>query len=142
VIVRLIGSVLILQGLIACDSEEIPDTANPANLQVELNIANDGSGKVEILATADNVVEYQLRIGTSEQPEQVNATGIFEHTFIQPGIYQVEVRAYGKSGRYIRETRSVIIDLGKEVPVDNGYTTPLSYPMVTNWFGTMNLTAI
>jgi beta-glucanase (GH16 family) len=127
VIVRLIGLVLFLQGLIACDRENIQDTANPANLTFEILIP-DNTGLVLIQATARNAVEYQLRIGSSEQPEQVNTTGIFEHTFIQPGIYQVEVRAYGTSGRYLRETRSVIIDLGNNVPLDNGYSTPLSYP--------------
>jgi len=127
VIVRLIGILLILQGLFACDSENVPDTSNPANLEVEVNIAEDIFGKVEILAIADNAVEYQLRIGSTEEPEQVNTTGIFEYTFVQPGIYQVEIRAYGKSGKYIRETRSVVIELDNEVPVDNGYTSPLSY---------------
>ncbi len=126
-IVRLIGLMLILHGLIACDSENIVDTANPENLDVEVNIADDGSGKVEILAAADNTVEYHLRIGASEQPEQVNTTGIFEHTFIQPGKYQLDIRAYGLSGRYLREVRYVIISFDQDIPVEDGYITPLNY---------------
>lgn len=126
-IVRLIGLMLILQGLIACESENVVDTEIPTNLQVQVNIADDGSGKVEILATADNTVEYQLRIGASEQPEQVNATGIFEHTFIQPGNYDLDIRAYGLSGRYLREVRQVFISFDQDISVEDGYTTPLSY---------------
>jgi beta-glucanase (GH16 family) len=126
-IIRLIGLVLILQGLSACDSENIPDTANPSNLEVELNIADDGSGIVEIQATADNAVEYQLRIGITTEPTASNTTGAFEHTFYQPGNYQIEVRAYGLSGRYIKETRQITIVIQNNVSIDEGYTSPLSY---------------
>lgn len=110
----------------ACSVKEL-NGGDPFDLTLEIT-QTDGTGEVFIQATAKNTVEYQLRIGATQQPEQTNTNGIFEYTFIQPGIYQIEVRAYGTSGRYVRETRSVIVDLGNGVPVDNGYTTPLSYP--------------
>lgn len=126
-IVKLIGLLLILQGIVACDSENILDTSNPSNLTVEVNIVDDGSGIVEILAQADNAIEYQLWVGMATEPTAVNTTGQFEHAFTRPGVYQVEVRAYGKSGRYIKETRQVPITIGNNVSVGEGYTTPTSY---------------
>ena len=126
-IVKLIGLLLILQGLVACGSENILDTSNPSNLTVEVNIADDGSGLVEIIAQADNTIEYQLWVGMATEPTSVNTTGQFEHAFTRPGNYQVEIRAYGKSGRYIKETRQVPITIGNNVSVGEGYTTPTSY---------------
>lgn len=124
---RLIGLVLILQGLSACESENITDTENPANLQVEVNIADDGSGTVEIQATADNAIEYELRIGNNPDPEESNTTGNFEYTFIQPGNYLLDIRAYGLSGKYLREIREVSISLNNDISLEDGYTTPLNY---------------
>ncbi len=127
-IVRLIGLVLILQGLIACDTEEIPDASNPANLQVEVNIADDGSGKVEILTTADNAVEYGFRLGDNSEPEEINTSGIFEYSFLYTGTYQLEVRAYGTSGRFLKKELSLVVIVGNEdVTPDDGYITPLAY---------------
>lgn len=127
-IVKLIGLLLIMLGLIACDTEEIPDTSDPANLQVELNIADDGSGKIEILATADNAVEYEFRLGDNTEPEETNTTGIFEYTFESSGVYEVDVRAIGVSGRYLRSNVVIIIELGSDnVSVDQGYNTPMQY---------------
>ncbi len=124
---RLIGLVLILQGLSACDNENITNTEDPANLEVEVNVADDGSGTVEIQATADNAIEYELRIGNNPDPEESNTTGTFEYTFIQPGNYQLDIRAYGLSGRYLREVREVSISLNTDISVEDGYTTPLNY---------------
>ena len=126
-IVRLILLVLILQGLIACDSEEIPDTANPANLTVDITHAEDNPGLVYIQATADNATEYHLYIGSDDKPAATNLSGSFEHIFIQPGYYQIEVRAYGLSGRYIRRSIQIMIDLSNDVSVEDGYFTPLVY---------------
>lgn len=143
VIVRIIGFMLILQGFIACDSENLTDTGNPSNLTVELTIPDD-SGIVLIQATADHTVEYQLRIGTNDQPVQSNATGYFEHTFPQPGLFQLDIRAYGSSGRYIRELRQVEIGINGGIPpVGQGYSTPLSYPgYQLVWHDEFNETAI
>jgi beta-glucanase (GH16 family) len=126
-LVILIGFMLILQGLIACDNNNVLDTANPSNLEVELNIADDGSGKVEILATADNAITYALYIGADSEPEAENTSGLFEYTFLQPGYYEIEVRAYGTSGRYIKVVRQVVIDMSNDVSIEDGYYSPLTY---------------
>lgn len=111
----------------SCNDEEIVSKDDPSNLVVNVTISDDGSGVVQIQATADNAVEYQLRVGNSVDPDQSNATGIFSYTFIQTGTYQIDVRAIGKSGRYIKEVRQIYVTIDNEVSVDQGYTTPLTY---------------
>lgn len=117
---------LIIQGLIACDSENITDTSNPANLTVDITIPDD-SGLVLIQASAENASEYQLRIGDTQDPYETNTSGYFEYQFQRSGSYELDVRAYGKSGRYLREIIPVDITISYDVPVDEGYFTPLNY---------------
>ncbi len=112
--------------LSSCEEQNNTPNNDPSDLSVEVNV--DDNGLAAILATAENTVEYQLRIGTSEEPEQTNTTGNFEYTFTQTGIYQLDVRAYGESGRFIRELISLPVSLGDgAVSAEDGYTTPVVY---------------
>ncbi len=112
----------------SCTDDVIEDKGNPANLKVEVTLADDGSGDVLIEAHADNAVEYQLWIGMEEDPIQTNTSGLFEHTFIQPGNYRIEIRAYGASGRYIKDERQLMVNIGTgDVSAEDGYITPLFY---------------
>jgi beta-glucanase (GH16 family) len=113
--------------LSSCDEEKISNTNDPTNLVVEVIISNNGSGVVSIQASANNTVEYQLLIGSNTSPVATNTTGIFEHTFVVSGTYAFEVRAYGSSGRYIKESRQITITVGSGPTIDDGYTTPMSY---------------
>lgn len=107
--------------------EKIISTDDPVNLVVDITLPDDGSGYVTIQAHADNATEYQLRIGSNDVPEATNTTGAFEYTFTQTGYYQVDVRAYGSSGRYIKDVRQISVTVGNGVGVDDGYTSPLTY---------------
>ncbi len=114
--------------LYSCEDNDIKNTEDPANLVVEVEVADDGTGWVFIQAWADNAVEFQLRIESDDEPTETNITGTFEYEFIQPGTYEMDVRAYGASGRYVRQVIQVTIDLeGEEVTPDMGYVTPLHY---------------
>lgn len=114
--------------LLSCDNEDIVNTADPSNLKVEITVSADGSGKTTILATADNTVEYQLRVGSVSDPTATNTTGNFEYTFIQGGTHQIEVRAYGQSGKYLKENRQILIILASDtVSPSTGYSTPMQY---------------
>jgi hypothetical protein len=121
-----IFSLLVMVLLSSCE-EKIINTDNPTNLVVDITTPDDGSGLVTIQAQAENTIEYQLLIGPSINHTVTNTTGTFVYTFIQPGTYQIEVRAYGVSGRYIKEVRQVSISFGNDVSVEDGYTTPLNY---------------
>ncbi len=112
----------------ACENDDLINTEDPANLVVDVEIADDGSGYVFIQATADYAVEYQLRVGAVDEPVETNITGTFTYQFIQPGTYELDVRAYGASGRYLRRVIPVTIVIGgQDVSPDQGYTTPLHY---------------
>ncbi len=113
---------------ISCEDNDIQNTEDPTNLVVEVEVADDGTGWVFIQAWADNAVEFQLRIGADDEPVATNITGTFEYEFIQPGTYEMDVRAYGASGRYLRQVIQVAIVIGDdEVTPDMGYVTPLHY---------------
>lgn len=118
---------LLLFLLFSCADKQENDLSIPSNLMVEVSLDPEGSGYVHILASADNAVEYQLRIEAAGVME-TNFTGVFEHTFIQPGTYLIDVRAYGVSERYLRNETSLTVVLGGgSIPVDLGYFSPLSY---------------
>ncbi len=112
----------------ACTDEEPVPSGDPSNLVVEISFEPEGSGHAIIVASAENAIEYQLRIDSDQDPVETNTSGVFEYTFLQPGTYDIDVRAYGASGRYLRQVipLTVVFD-ENEVPVDLGYVTPLEY---------------
>jgi hypothetical protein len=112
----------------SCQEKESESTGDPSNLLVEITLPESGPGIVLIQAHADNAVEYQLFIGEEEEPAAVNETGQFEHEFSKAGDYHIEVRAYGTSGRFIKEVKQFSIEEDDPVTIDEGFTTPLEYP--------------
>ncbi len=116
---------------ISCSKNNTPsgDSTDPQNLTLELTISEDGSGKVDIIANAENTLEYQFNLGDNTAPK-TNTNGLLQHSYAASGTYEIEVRAYGSSGRYIRKTRQVSIQkgpVGGPVSLQEGYISPLSY---------------
>ncbi|MDF1570748.1 MAG: glycoside hydrolase family 16 protein [Bacteroidales bacterium] len=113
----------------SCDSTLPVNTDDPSNLVVEITQSEENPVLVIIEAQAENAVEYSLFIGAAEEPEDVNTSGLFEYTFSDAGYFQVEVRAYGTSGRYIKEVRQVVINtcMCNDVSIEDGYISPLTY---------------
>ncbi|HSG68387.1 MAG TPA: glycoside hydrolase family 16 protein, partial [Bacteroidales bacterium] len=115
----------------SCDkSEENVNPDDPSNLVITILSTNHETGFVEIQASALNTVLYHLYIEENEEPEVVNETGFFEYSFSGEGNYTITVRAYGKSGRYLKRSAIVTISPGgqtPEVPLDKGYFSPESY---------------
>ncbi|GAP42435.1 glycosyl hydrolases family 16 [Lentimicrobium saccharophilum] len=121
---------LVLAFLSSCSKDEKnnTDTDNPSNLVVEVTIPIADSGLVLIEASAENAAEYQLFIEPADQPAASNVTGKFEYVFTQPGTYELTVRAYGASGRFIAVTKVAVITDNDPVTVEDGYLTPMQYP--------------
>ncbi len=120
----------LLLAALACedDNDSILQEGDPYNLEVEVTIEPEGSGQVIVQASAENAVAYDLRLEEEEEPMYTNTSGTFEHTFLQPGDYALEVRAYGSNERYLRKVVGVTITFEEEdVPVDQGYVTPMEY---------------
>ncbi|MBW6490158.1 MAG: glycoside hydrolase family 16 protein [Lentimicrobium sp.] len=124
----ILGSLLFAL-LASCTKEEKSntDTGNPSNLEVEITIPDPEKGIVHIKATADNASEYHLYIENTVKPVASNKTGSFEYEFTKPGTFEITVRAYGTSGRFISALKQVIIIDNNPVTIDEGYTTPLQY---------------
>lgn len=122
-----VALLLILGILISCSNDDPVKEGDPRNLTVEFSVAEDGSGHVEVNAQADNAVEYRFYVESSIEPDQTNSTGFFEYTFTRTGFHTVEVRAYGSSGRYLKELRQLEVVVGKDISLEEGYTSPLSY---------------
>jgi hypothetical protein len=117
--------------LVFCSDNEDPyNSQDPSNLVVSVVSIDYQTGTVTIQAIADNTTEFRLYIGTEEDPAEVNATGYFEYTFgPQEGQYEITVRAYGESGRYVKDTKFITISPEPDgpVPLDSGYFSPLNY---------------
>ncbi|MFN2395916.1 MAG: family 16 glycosylhydrolase [Bacteroidales bacterium] len=108
--------------------DDITDDIEPANLIIEVTYDEEESGYVKLQATADNTVEYEFRLGNNPEPDETNSSGIFEYSFENSGNYEVDVRAVGASGKYLRKIILLTIELASDsVSVDQGYTTPLEY---------------
>jgi hypothetical protein len=116
--------------LVFCNKNDNPNTLDPSNLTVTVISVDNESGKAVIQASAENAVQYHLFIGDSGTPAQVNETGLFEYTFENgEGQYDITVRAYGESGKYIKASRVITISpvQNEPVPLDSGYFSPMSY---------------
>jgi hypothetical protein len=121
----------------SCKEEDTPSSQDPTDLVVEINNIDDGSGLVEIIATANNTKEYQFMPGDNITTDPIsNATGIFSYKYKSTGIYLLEVRAYGESGRYLKKESQVTVEVAGGGPIDpeDGYSTPLNYDgMIRIW---------
>lgn len=111
----------------SCETTPEVNNDDPRDLSLELTIADDGSGEVSVQATAINAVSFGFYLDLAEQAVEENTTGLFTHVFDRTGLYALEVRAYGKSGRYVKANRQLAVEVGKEVSVDDGYVSPLTY---------------
>lgn len=117
--------------IISCEKEESPSEQEPTDLVIEVNNLDDGSGIVEISATANNTIEYQLTPGDNSSSPISNTTGEFNYTYSASGVYLLEVRAYGVSGRFIKTEVQVTVFVENGTDPDDGYTTPPTYDGMT-----------
>lgn len=114
--------------LFACNEKETIDNTEPSDLTISIEIATDGSGNVSVQANAINTIEYHFYMGDGNADEPYkNNDGLYNHTYEKLGTYEVEVRAYGSSGRYIRKTKQITVLTGDPSNTGEGYTTPTSY---------------
>lgn len=114
----------------SCEDENGNLEVNPSNLTVDVTVADDGSGIIDVVAKADNTIGYEFYVGDNGSQEPVyNSTGIFSYTYAESGIYTFETRAIGSSGKYLKEETILTVQVG-DGPIDpeDGYITPISYP--------------
>ena len=109
------------------DDDEI-NSGDPSDLTIEILSINHETGYVEIQANATNASLYQLFIEPSEIAVEDNETGYFEYTFDNQSEHVFSIRAYGSSGRYLKESRTITIaDEPEVIPLNRGAYSPLAY---------------
>lgn len=100
----------------------------PASLNLQLNVAvqNDGSGRVDVTATANNADRYYFTFGKSDNEEGVRSTdGKASVTYTSSGTYRIKVTAYGPENTSAVATKDVEVVVAGS---NDGYTSADSYP--------------
>ena len=124
---------LVIGSMIACKTEgESPKEVT--NLQVTINVAENGSGEVSVNASAENAVYYEYYFGeeAGETPFK-NSTGVAQYTYETSGTYTLKVTANIDEENFIEESNDIEVDIFIYIP-ETGYNTPESYEgMVLAW---------
>ena len=126
----LLSSVLLLSMANCTKEENTVEEGDPYDLVIEILTLDQIKVEVTLQANAQNTTLYQLYLENELQPIDANTSGFFSHIFDEPGIYNLTVRAYGSSGRYVKAAKQV--EFISEQPtdtiaLDKGYFTPLEY---------------
>lgn len=112
-------------------SEPINDD-DPADLQIQVDNVNDGSGLVKITATSKYTTEFHFYMGEDAMADPImKSEGQLDYSYSKLGSYNIEVRAYGKSGRYIKKEKQIFVVIGNVNTVGEGYVTPIEYEGMT-----------
>lgn len=113
-----------------CAKDELVNEEDPSNLTIEIVFIDHELKEIELIADAQNVIQYQLYIDDAQQAVDENTTGLFNFTFDDYGLYNISVKAFGNSGKYIKTNKLVEINSGEPnngIPLNRGYFTPLEY---------------
>lgn len=105
------------------DNNETPstNTGDPTDLVVEWNISEDVDGKLDVQASANNVDFFEFAAGDGSDLV-TNSSGNFSITYEATGTYEAVVRAYGTSGRFLEERRSIPVLIGgDEITTYSGF---------------------
>jgi beta-glucanase (GH16 family) len=112
---------------ISC-TKEASATA-PTNLQLSVQIRDDGSGRVDFVATASNADRYLFSFGQAINESIRSADGKAYTIYAESGTYTVKVIAYA-GDKSIEITKQIAVD--RNEVIDNaGYVSPENYPGMT-----------
>jgi len=102
------------------------------NLQLSVDVVNDGSGVVHVSATANNADRYYFSFGKSDNEEGLRSTdGKASVTYTSSGKYTIKVTAYGPDNTSAVATKEVDVVVANS---NDGYTSAESYPgMKLSW---------
>ena len=122
-------SLLSCLAILSCGSSDTPETnsGDPSNLTIEVEITDDKSGDVTVIAQANNAVLYEFDMGITNGTG-ASESGIFDFNYESSGNYTIEVKAIGSSGRFIRQQKQIFVSSGEPNVTGEGYTTPIEYP--------------
>ncbi len=128
---KILLSILVLVLFAGCKQDDpVQPNDNPYDLTIEVLSLDLDTREVKLLANAQNAISYSLHLGSDSESVDENTTGLFNYQFPDIGLYQLTVRAYGSSGRYIKASEEIDIlspEGNDTVPLTKGYSTPLDY---------------
>jgi len=124
-IIQIASYCLILFTVLSCqdDDNTLEQIQVPQNLEVTMDVTDDGSGNVTFTASADNAVTY--RFSFPDGSKAVAPGGVYTKRFTKTGLntYQVTVLAYGQAG--VSSSRLV------EVTVESDFSDPDAIELLT-----------
>lgn len=111
------------------------------NLQLAVDVVNDGSGLVHVTATANNADRYYINFGKSTTEEGIRSTdGKASSTYTSSGKYTIKVTAYGPNNASEVATKDVEVLVAN---TDAGYVSAADYPgMKLAWKDEFNGSAL
>jgi beta-glucanase (GH16 family) len=111
--------------LLSCKKEAT--AVSPSNLTLEAEISNDGSGKVTLIASAENADRYYFTFGKSNNEEGVRSTdGRASTTYSFSGTFTVKVTAYSADNKSAEVSRQITVQVGNGT--GGNYEGVESYP--------------
>ena len=107
--------------LVAGCQDEFPDPGTveaPSNLDFQVIVADDQSGNVTVVPSADNVINYHVYFQEGQKPEVILQGEQASTRFATSGQYSVPITvvAYAPGGVSSSKTISVDLDVKLEVP--------------------------
>ncbi|SOD19718.1 glycoside hydrolase family 16 protein [Pedobacter xixiisoli] len=112
---------------ISCKKEA--SAAAPTSLELVANISDDGSGRVDFVAKANNAERYLFSFGQGTNESIRSNDGKAYTIYAESGTYTVKVIAYA-GDKSTEITKQITVD--KNEVIDNaGYISPESYPGMT-----------
>jgi beta-glucanase (GH16 family) len=83
----------------------------PANLAVTATVSNDGSGKVNFTATADNAVSYFFDLGTGDVITNTTGQASYQYKTNGTNTYNVTVTAKSSAGVGAQKTIQILVSV-------------------------------
>jgi hypothetical protein len=119
--------VFILFQLLACKGITESKEKEVSNLTVEIIKEPNSMGSLSVVAKANHAVRYELIWVDGQYQNITNEDGIFLLDNLNPGKYTLDLKAYGKSERFLRATRTFEIGTAPPVPLEKGFFSPMEY---------------
>ncbi len=113
--------------IISCGDGSEDNNTTPVNLSVVITNADDGTGLVEVAATAENAVSYTMDTGDTGADILNSSDGQFTYTYANTGTYTIVIAALGSTGTAIDKEEVIVVNSGAPAVVGVGYSTPISY---------------
>ena len=112
---------------ISCKKEA--NATAPTDLQLAVQVSDDGSGRVDFVASAGNADRYLFSFGQGTNESIRSADGKAYTIYAESGTYTVKVIAYA-GDKSMEITKQITVDRN-EVINNAGYVSPQSYPGMT-----------